>query len=444
MTEHARLSASSAHRWMNCAGAPRMEAGLPEIDTEYTIEGTAAHELAKRALIVERDDRLDGVMRRGTALLTNTTEIKVHLKEGGVTYVPVTDEMRNAVWEYVTLVIETWEALPSPKRLYVETKVSLAQLNPPEPMFGTADAIIIGDGVLVIADFKFGVTPVEVPDNPQLMEYALAAMLTLPHEGKTMWADARFRTIIVQPRYPHPDGIVREWEYTYDQIRDFGHVVLDRAKRAHDPNAPLTPGPWCKWCKAAAFCPALYTHTQDATQEAFGAPVLRPEQLAVTVYEPPIPAVVVPDPATIPMEQVVKVLDKAELIEGFLAAVKDRVQRELREGRPVPGWKLVSGRAMREWVDPAAVERWAMQPGVPIQPEELFEKVLRSPAQVEKLVGKKNLPPDLWRKVSKSEKLVREADPRPALPTSAQNAFAALPPAANADQTDGGGTGDVD
>jgi len=419
---HARLSASSAHRWMNCAGAPRMEAGMPEVETEYSVEGTAAHTLAANALTLAGIEGVDVARRAVWAL----SEIAVESKEGGIIKVVVTDEMRNAVMEYVVTVIEAYDALPDPKRLYIEQQLSLARLDPPEAMFGTSDAVILAPQLLHIFDFKYGTgVVVEVLRNPQLMEYALGAMYTLPRvEGAgaySPWMSVEFRTTIVQPRAAHPDGVVRTASYDYPALRDFGHTLIEAARKAHTPDAPLTPGSWCRWCKAAGSCPALYKYSQEAAQNAFA--------VAPYVEETTAPAATLPDPEHLPMEQALLVLDKSEMIEGFIAAIRDRVQRALREGHDVPGWKLVAGRAQREWVSESAVEMWAMQPGLPIEVAELYDKSMRSPAQIEKLVGKKNLPPELWRKVSKSEKLVREGDPRPALPTSAQRTFEALPPA---------------
>lgn len=445
-----------------------MEAGLPDVDTEYNVEGRAAHKLA--ADVLAEAYTAKSLNRVSSRVLLNTTiEIPVHLKAGGMVNVPVTPEMRNAVYEYVALVMETYSAIPGPKKLYIEHRVSLANLNPPEEMFGTADAIIVSGRIpgtippvpqqLVVIDLKYGTgVVVEVRDNPQLMEYALASMLSLPHEGDGMWADARFRTIIFQPRAPHPDGPVREWEYNYDEIREFGHKLLTGAHAAHAPDAPLTPGPWCRWCKAAAFCPALLKETQDVAQREFGTPMalINSAQFpGTTIAGTPgsnraletVDAkydILPPDPDRIPMDQALAVLDKAEMVEGFLAAIRERIRGAIKDGLEVPGWKLVAGRPVREWVSEGQLEQWALRPDSGLDVGELYEKVLRSPAQVEKIVGKKNLPADLYRKVSKSEKLVRVEDPRPALPSSAQKEFAALPPAASPNPIVGGGTGDVD
>jgi Protein of unknown function (DUF2800). len=66
--------------------------------------------------------------------------------------------------------------------------------------------------------------------------------------------------------------------------------------------------------------------------------------------------------------------------------------RRLEAGETVPGFKLVAKRATRKWVSEKQVETWLWdEKGM--RAEEMYEpQQLRSPAQIEKLVGKKNLP----------------------------------------------------
>ena len=47
---HAILSASSAHRWLNCSPSARLEQDFADRETEAAAEGTAAHALAEHKL----------------------------------------------------------------------------------------------------------------------------------------------------------------------------------------------------------------------------------------------------------------------------------------------------------------------------------------------------------------------------------------------------------
>lgn len=46
-TKHALLSASSAHRWLECTAAPRFEEQFPDGTSEYAEEGTLAHAICE-------------------------------------------------------------------------------------------------------------------------------------------------------------------------------------------------------------------------------------------------------------------------------------------------------------------------------------------------------------------------------------------------------------
>jgi len=392
MTRHAELGASRAERWMHCPGSVRMSRQVPDVDTVYAAEGRLAHAAAEKWL---KDGGALGTLSDGTA---------------------IGDDMRESVRVYVDYVRKLAEG----RDLRVEVTFDLSPLEPPEPMFGTADAVITGRGDdrrIDVVDFKYGAgVPVEVNGNTQLLYYVLGALLrcvsamtSIPPKMRLEQALASFDQIwvhIVQPRAPHADGPVRTAFVSKDEIRAFAGELMIKAAHTQAPDAPLHAGTWCKFCPAQAFCPEVKRYAIALAQRDF------------TVVEPP-PA------ETLPLEVIASVLTKVDVLEHWVASLKARVQAELEAGRPVPGWKLVAKRPRRVWNNLDELQKWQRVTGVPLP--ELYTHELKSPAQVEEIVGKKNLPPELYSLVSTGHTLAPDYDRRPALTLGPQQDFTALP-----------------
>jgi hypothetical protein len=58
-----------------------------------------------------------------------------------------------------------------------------------------------------------------------------------------------------------------------------------------------------------------------------------------------------------------------------------------------------------------------------LEDEEIFEKKIKSPAQIEKVVGKKNVPAHLVMSVSSGLSMVRDTDARPSAALLAGDEF---------------------
>ena len=50
MGQHALLSASGSHRWLNCSPSARLEEQFEEDESIYAADGTAAHALAEHKI----------------------------------------------------------------------------------------------------------------------------------------------------------------------------------------------------------------------------------------------------------------------------------------------------------------------------------------------------------------------------------------------------------
>lgn len=387
MTAHAVLGASSAERWLNCPGSVRLSAGLPDQTSEFAAEGTAAHELAERCL-------LSG----NPAAYYIGEEIPV-----GEFSFTVDEDMAEAVQAYLDHLYEVQVECGITED-WVERRFSLDALRPPQPMFGTSDWTGYSrlHKLLVVRDYKHGRGKrVEVQGNPQLRYYALGALLSLPADYPVREIDVG----VVQPRI----GNIASERITIEELLDFASDLLAAAHATQRHDAPTVPGDWCQWCRAKAICPALRNQALTIAQDEFSA-------------SPPAPESLTP-------QQIAEVLEKADVVEAWIKAVRGHAMREAEQGRPPPGYKLVQKRGTRKWTmdDDTVAERLALESGIDFA--EFFERSVLSPAQAEKLLKarKVKIPEELVKSVSSGYTLTSEADKRPALAVGAADEFHSLP-----------------
>jgi hypothetical protein len=407
-TTHARLGASKSHRWMACAGTIRMSEGIEETTSEYAKEGTAAHELAEQFLSPAGspfDRGMEGDIQEAFRRARGAhTDWEVINDEGRF---PVTQEMVDAVAVYVNYVRE--RAVGG--ELRIEQAFDLAPLNPPEEMYGTADAVVWHEDTrtLEVIDYKHGRgVVVEAVDNSQIRMYALGAVVAIGKRPDTI------RTTIVQPRAHHPDGPIRSDEFGWEELVSFKEELFERAHATQDPDAPLVAGDHCRFCPALAICPAQKDHAVVLAQEEF-------EVLAT-------PGGALPSPEALTLEQLDVVLRGADIVTRWLDAVRAHVANAIERGEEVPGWKLVEGKRNRRWVDEAAVDRYMARKK--IKKKSRYKESLVSPAQAEKLLKKigVELPRKFWEQPEGAPKLVPAEDKRPAIPSSVEQDFEVLAP----------------
>lgn len=344
---HATLGASSASRWINCPGSVRLSEDMPNTSSEYAREGTAAHELSEMCL------------RSGKASISFLGE--------EIEGFEVDEEMAEAVQVYVDAVNKLAEG----NVLTVEQRFSLEALNPPAPMFGTADAVIWEERTrtLYVVDLKYGAgVPVKVENSPQLSYYALGAMLA--QEAQHGILPEKVVMTIVQPRYHHPDGPVRTFEIDSYTLRcEWAEDLMKYANATLEPDAPINPGDHCKFCPAQAKCPALHAQALALAQTEFD-----------DNFSPPAPE-------ALSDAQIGDILSKAGVFKSWVNAVQAYAADKIAKGGHIPGYKLVAKRAQRKWIDEQ--EAADLLENMGLEEDDLYVRKMISPAQAEEKLGKK-------------------------------------------------------
>lgn len=386
MAGHAKLSPSSAERWMTCPGSVALSEGYADRSSAVADEGTAAHELAERILLGAQGDALVGLCAQN--------------------FVEWTSEMLQDVLRYTSSVQALVGAVGG--ALMVEQRLPISEWTGEADAHGTADAVILAGTELIVADLKFGRgVVVDADENKQLRIYALAALREFEFVGGPF---ETVRIIISQPRL----CALSEWTCTVAELEAFGDEVRVAAAATNAPDAPLVPsGKGCKWCRAAADCPALKAEVLDMFD-------------AVQPSDPALPS------DTLPSDTLGDSLSKVGLVETWCKAVRAEAERRLLAGVPVKGFKLVQGKqGNRRWADAAEAE--AMLKAFRLKTEEMYDLSLISPTTAEKLLkptidpatgetAKPRLGPRQWKKaiglITRSEgsaSVAPESDKRPAL-----------------------------
>jgi hypothetical protein len=361
MAQHSSIvGGSTAKRVINCPGSVALVAQMPpKPSSVYADTGTLLHNVIA--------DVLDGKATAQDFL--------------GAVHADVTLD-QDLIDNKLLPALAALNEIDPDKIMEYETEVVVGFGDLLPGVFGSSDIVgRIGDTAYIV-DWKFGDgVAVDVEENPQLMFYAAAAMRT----PAAQWAFERatkVELVIVQPPY------VKRWETTPRRIQLFEKELMQAVKVAQRPDAPLAQGEWCRWCAGKAICPIM----TGAADRAMVAALKSVDVADVSDY-----------------------LKMADQLEGWIKEVRALAMQTLEAGLPVPGYKLVPKRGMRQWVDEnKALE--AMR-AMGVNAMELTEMTILSPAKAEKVLKKHKLalPDDHVVSVSSGNTLASEDDPRPAV-----------------------------
>ena len=360
---HALLSASGAHRWLACPPSAVAAEAYPNESTEFTREGTTAHEVAE---VVAR--------------------LALEGKAAHITWdKEVTHEMVECAEGYAEYIMEQFHI--SKPTVLLEQRVDFSTWVPHG--FGTADCLILQGDTLDIIDFKYGQgVPVSAEGNPQMKLYALGAL----NDFGFAYDVDKIRMHIYQPRINN----VSVAEITRIDLLDWAsNEVKPKAQLAVKGKGEYHAGSHCKFCPHAGRCRALNTTCVEYVKThgvRAAVPVLAPWEVA-------------------------EVLEMEPLVTLWLKKVKGQALNTLMDGGEVPGFKVVAGKmGNRKWVDEQKVAEALDAAGYGLG--EYTETTLLSPAAMDKALGKKKVAELLDSLIDRSPgapAVVPESDKRPKL-----------------------------
>lgn len=359
-TGHSKFSPSGAKRWLNCPGYLNLAAKVPpEPDTEASMIGTAAHELAASCLTLGNNvdiyrHKVWKIKRQGVGGVFEVPNSNLNL-EGVQGYVDKCRELMVGATEY-------------------NIEETLDGFFIADDFGGTSDfnTVFILDK-LIIGDYKNGRIRVYAHMNEQMLIYALMKL------GDNPWMVNTINIFIYQPNHGQGEALDTFIISVEDLYKWRDEVLIPGIKAANDPNAPLTPGPWCKetWCQfhRNQTCPALL-------KGMFGGPVEgeRIPKNAVEVVKKKAEV----DLTKLSGEELDRVIEFAPIYKALIAAAEAEGFNRLLSGDPEAPktQKLVQGRGSRAW---ALEEKEVIKKLSAVMPEKLmYENKLRSVAQIEK------------------------------------------------------------
>ena len=328
-SQHAKVTASGAHRWLNCPASIERERHFPNISNPAAIEGTKAHELAERKL-------------------------KAWLKSGKREALECEDKvMQEATDGYRDYIIELVNEL-NDSLLEVEVRLDLSSWIPEG--FGTSDACIISTDTLHIVDLKYGQgVRVDAPNNPQMRLYALGAIeLYWP-----IYEFSRVKMHIYQPRLDH----ISTEEMNVEELRAWGESIKPIAKKAFEGTDEAKSGDWCTFCRCRFTCRTRATEMFEVLEDQ-------------------------PKPSFLSLNEVAAYLPKLDSAIKWAKDLQSYALERAVAGESIQGYRLGEGRSIRKITDEKALGA-ALQEAGYSQDQIWKPQEIQTITNLEKLVGKK-------------------------------------------------------
>lgn len=366
MAQHAFLSASSAHRWSMCTAAPHYEAQFPDKDPGvYANEGTLAHKICELTVQYNAGQI---TKRKYNSQLRKCQNEELY-----------SEEMLRTAEFYAEHIWQASMAYKSKPYIATEVRVDFSEIVPEG--FGTCDCCMIGDSRLSIFDYKHGKgVQVSAENNPQMRLYALGAL----RQYSMFYQIETVSVSIIQPRITED---VSCEEISVEDLIKWGEQLKPIAQKAYSgEGAEFKEGPWCRFCKGRAVCRARAGNA-TALEDFMSMPIIGKMTDEEKMQRTSAEIAGFPVSHVLSDKEVGDLLERGARLVQWYDDLKAYAQEALLAGKEIPGWKVVEGRATRQWDDPEAALEEFKKAG--FDEAVLFDRKAKSLSELEKMVGKK-------------------------------------------------------
>jgi hypothetical protein len=309
VSEHSIIPPSSSARRLQCPGSAMLEQMFPSPDTDASIEGTKAHELAASMVI----DAAQGATGR-----TETTGYTQEMLAGAKMYADDIQAIMRTTGVFAP---------------HVEERTHSPNIH--EECWGTPDCWLWDPAALTLYlyDYKFGHLAVEVEWNTQLIEYAEGIIANLTELEPLTDNDITAVFTIVQPRARHRDGPIRRWTVKASALRGIVNRLSAAEHKALGPDPQCHVGPECRNCSARHVC-EIFTRCTDQIITWSGTP-----------------STINLDPAALAAEM--RLVNEAHaLLTARKKGLDAQAEGHIQAGTDVPGWGLEQGYGRTVWARP--------------------------------------------------------------------------------------------
>ena len=370
MPDHALLSASSSHRWLNCPPSAKLCAAHPDTTSPYAQQGTDAHSLAAYKVM----------KALGRKASDPTKELEYFDTE--------MDDCTDAYCAFVMEQLAEAKKHCADPVVLVEQRLDFSRWVPEG--FGTGDACIVADDVLQVIDLKYGVgILVSAERNPQMMCYALGLLEAF--DG--IYDVSTIRMSIFQPRRDN----VSTFEISKTGLLEWADTVLaPTAQLAFKGEGEFRAGDHCQFCSVKATCRKRTEYNLEMARYDFEVP------------------------SELTDDEIAAILPRIDELIAWGGDVKEYALQQAVAGTHYPGFKVVEGRSVTKYTDEEAAAAAVKAAG-----EDPYERKLLGITAMKALLGRKRFDEILGGLTFKppgKPTLVPESDKRPAM-TTAKNDF---------------------